>query len=145
MRLAFVVDRGETVAADVRDVVRTTLRGASRQFPGRANALTVRFAACDAIQQLNREWRGKDCPTDVLSFPLEGETAEGKPYLGDLAICWDVAQRQARRRRHSATREVALLALHGYLHLLGFDHETDDGEMERLERTLRRALLPPRV
>lgn len=145
MRLAFVVDRGETVAADVRDVVRTTLRGAAQHFPGRADALTVRFAAPDAIRQLNRDWRGKDRPTDVLSFPLEGETAEGRSYLGDLAICLVVAERQARRRRHTTTREVALLALHGYLHLLGFDHETDGGEMERLERRLRRALLPPRV
>lgn len=144
MKLAFVVDHGESLATGVRQAVRETLRKACRQFPERPAELTIRFTASEAMRSLNRQWRGQDRATDVLSFPLEGATAEGQPYLGDMAICLEVAQRQAKRRRHSQAREVALLALHGYLHLLGYDHETDNGEMERLERRLRGLLLPPR-
>ena len=84
---------------------------------------------------LNRRWRGKGRSTDVLAFPAS-EAATG--FLGDIVISIPYADRQARRRGESRAREVDRLLLHGYLHLLGFDHETDDGEMEALEAKLRK-------
>ena len=94
---------------------------------------TVSVLLCgDArMRRLNREWRRIDRPTDVLSFP------SGEPgFLGDVAIDVPYAARQARRRGHSLDREVQLLLAHGVLHLMGHDHETDDGEMFRLQRRL---------
>jgi probable rRNA maturation factor len=86
------------------------------------------------MRTLNRTWRGIDRPTDVLSFP---STDPG--YLGDIVIDVPYASRQARARGHRAPREVQLLLAHGLLHLLGYDHETDEGEMFRLQRqTVRR-------
>ena len=90
------------------------------------------------LRRLNRTFRGKDVETDVLSFPSEMED-----YAGDIAISADVAARNARRLGHSLAAEIRLLALHGVLHLAGFDHETDGGEMERKEMELRRKLRLP--
>ena len=72
----------------------------------------------------------------VLSFP--GEPSPEGAHLGDVAICYPVARIQAQRTGHPVSREVRLLLLHGVLHCLGHDHETDDGEMRKLERRLRR-------
>ena len=83
------------------------------------------------MRALNREWRRRDRPTDVLSFP-----AAGSEMLGDLVIDVPYAARQARRRGHALQREVQVLLAHGVLHLLGHDHETDDGTMFRLQRKL---------
>ncbi len=88
------------------------------------------------VRRLNRTYRRIDKATDVLSFP-------GVPPLGDIAIARGVAARQARRFGHAEAVEWRILALHGLLHLLGYDHETDRGEMTRLEARLqRRAGLP---
>jgi probable rRNA maturation factor len=87
------------------------------------------------VQALNRDYRGKDQPTDVLSF--EG-AAEG---LGDIAISVPTARRNAAALGRSLAQELDVLALHGFLHVLGHDHETDQGQMDRLERRLRRKLL----
>jgi probable rRNA maturation factor len=89
------------------------------------------------LRRLNRDYRGKDRPTDVLSFP--GEGTEGG--LGDILISVETASRNARERGRTLAEELDVLALHGLLHVLGHDHETDDGTMERLERRLRRRLL----
>ena len=95
------------------------------------------------MREYNRAFRGVNAVTDVLSFPAGGETdPEGRTYLGDIVIAVPVAARQARERGHSLAREVRILALHGYLHLLGHDHERDDGKMNRLQRRLVRRLLP---
>lgn len=93
------------------------------------------FCGDRLIAGLNRRWRGKDRPTDVLAFPAEGVAAG---FLGDIVISIPYATRQARRRGESRIREVDRLLLHGYLHLLGYDHETDRGEMEALEARLRK-------
>ena len=90
-----------------------------------------------AVRALNARYRGKDKPTDVLSFPGPGGTAG----LGDIVVSVDTAERNARRRGRTLQRELDVLALHGFLHVLGYDHETDDGTMNRLERRLRRKLL----
>ncbi len=101
-------------------------------LPGDA---TVRLAGADEMRALNREYRGQDRATDVLSFPL-GETLPDGPYAGDILVCLPVAEKQARRAGHSLERELLLLVIHGLLHLKGFDHETDAGEMLALQKRL---------
>ena len=90
-----------------------------------------------AVRALNARYRGQDRPTDVLSFPGGGSEAE----LGDIVISVETADRNARAQRRTLAQELDVLALHGFLHVLGYDHETDDGTMDRLERRLRRRLL----
>jgi len=85
------------------------------------------------VRALNRKFRRKDKPTDVLSFP-----SDQRGYLGDVVIASGIAARQARQAGHPVGTELRVLALHGLLHLLGYDHEHDDGRMARLERRLRR-------
>ena len=96
------------------------------------------------MRRLNRRYRGVDRVTDVLSFPADsGARSRADRFLGDLAIAKGVAGRQARREGHAYALELRILALHGLLHLLGYDHQTDQGEMRRLEERLRqRAGLP---
>lgn len=88
---------------------------------------------------LNRRYRGRPYPTDVLSFAA-GRSPRGNGFLGDVVISAETARRQARRYRHSLEEELKLLMLHGVLHLLGYDHETDGGRMKRREHSLRRRL-----
>lgn len=94
------------------------------------------------MRKLNREFRGKDSPTDVLSFPYHpGDMpASEEAYLGDVAVSLETASRQAAENGLSLECEVKQLILHGVLHLCGFDHETDSGEMARYELKLRRKL-----
>jgi len=98
------------------------------------------------IRELNKTYRGIDRPTDVLSFPMqEGEDTDftsppdGIVYLGDVVISYPQAQQQAKERRHSVKKEMAVLTIHGILHLLGYDH-TDDGEAQRMETRERQIL-----
>ena len=87
------------------------------------------------IRELNRRYRKRSAATDVLSFPLRENG-----YLGEVVISAPTARRQARRYRHRVEEDVKLLLLHGVLHLLGYDHETDRGQMTRREHALRRRL-----
>jgi probable rRNA maturation factor len=96
--------------------------------------VTVAVVSDARIRALNRRFRRKDSATDVLSFPAD-EPGE----LGDVIIALGVAKRQAEAAGHSLATEFRVLALHGLLHLLGYDHERDTGEMRRLEQRLRRA------
>jgi probable rRNA maturation factor len=102
--------------------------------PRARGSVTIALVPDARVQALNREFRNKDTPTDVLSFPA-GEPGQ----LGDVVIAVGVARRQAKAAGHALGTELRVLALHGLLHLLGYDHEQDDGRMERLERRLRRA------
>lgn len=95
------------------------------------------LAGDGTIRRYNRVYRGKDRPTDVLSFPGAG----GEAGLGDILISVDTAARNARALGRSLAQELDVLALHGFLHVLGYDHETDGGAMDRLEGRLRRRLL----
>jgi probable rRNA maturation factor len=115
-------------------------------------AVTVAVVNDARVRALNRQYRGKDYATDVLSFPAathearrqgsandDGRrTTPGHPHLGDIVIARGVASRQAKAAGHHERTELRVLALHGLLHLLGYDHEIDDGEMARVERRLRR-------
>ena len=96
---------------------------------------TIAFVSDKRIRELNRQFRGIDKATDVLSFP-----AEKKLNLGDIAVSVDTAAMQARENGLTLEGEIAQLILHGLLHLCGYDHETDNGEMNRFELKLRRQL-----
>jgi probable rRNA maturation factor len=110
---------------------------------GAAEALRVRgevalvLAGDRLLHRLNRDYRGQNRPTDVLSFPGDG----GEAGLGDVLISVPAAERSARGLGRTLKQELDVLALHGFLHVLGYDHETDDGTMDRLERRLRKRLL----
>jgi probable rRNA maturation factor len=97
------------------------------------------------IRRLNRGFRNQDKATDVLSFPGHSSPDQGlsfeNGYLGDIIISVERAQRQALEKKHALERELQTLAIHGVLHLLGHDHETDNGQMRRKELRLRRELL----
>lgn len=94
-----------------------------------------------AIRRLNRTFRGKNKATDVLSFPA-AEMSRGE-VAGDLAISVDTARKQAREHGHPLSVEIKVLMLHGLLHLAGYDHETDEGQMARQEQVLRARLALP--
>lgn len=103
--------------------------------------VTVLLTTDEAIRKLNRQFRGKNKATDVLSFPAEGPGAEG--IAGDVAISVTTAMGQAAEQGHSLSTEIKVLVLHGLLHLAGYDHEVDDGKMARRERKLRAQLKLP--
>ncbi len=100
------------------------------------------------LRRLNRAFRGKDAATDVLSFPAGTEIrvvgdGHARPALGDVAISGMRARAQAREHGHTTDEEIRILMLHGVLHLLGMDHETDAGRMARAERRWRREFQLP--
>ncbi len=111
-------------------------------IPTSAEGVTVAFVSDRAMRELNRLWRHKQGTTDVLSFPVEQdefEKTEGSS-LGDVIISVEQAARQAKENGLTLEQEIAQLILHGLIHLCGYDHSTDDGEMNRLELRLRRRL-----
>ncbi len=118
---------------------------------GARGDVTVALISDGRMKALNRTFLGKHSATDVLSFPAARDSERGdghaapaasgsaaRPYLGDIVIASGVAQRQAKDAGHSLATELRVLALHGLLHLLGYDHEKDGGEMAREEERLRR-------
>ncbi len=100
------------------------------------SSATIAFVSDKTIRQLNRQFRGIDKATDVLSFPDDTDESN----LGDIAISVDTASGQAKENGLQFDEEVAQLILHGLLHLCGYDHETDNGEMNKLELRLRKKL-----
>jgi probable rRNA maturation factor len=115
---------------------------ALKVVPAKGAGATVAFVSDRAMRELNRRWRGKRGTTDVLSFPAgqeEFERGEGLS-LGDVVVSAEQAARQAEEHGLDFEGEVAQLILHGLLHLCGYDHETDGGEMNALELKLRRRL-----
>jgi probable rRNA maturation factor len=108
--------------------------------------VTVCFVDDREIARLNKKFRGKPVPTDVLSFPANGTKARdfsienGRNALGDIAISPQAAKRNSIRFGRTLDEELRVLILHGVLHLAGYDHEVDDGEMDRIEARLRRRL-----
>lgn len=121
-----------------RDFTRRALQAINE----RDREATVVFVGDPAIRKLNQQFRGRDCATDVLSFPAAAEPfeSENQSSLGEVVISVDRAAAQARENRLSFKNEVEQLILHGLLHLGGYDHERDNGEMNRLELKLRKKL-----
>jgi probable rRNA maturation factor len=103
--------------------------------------VAVLLAGDATLRRLNKQFRGKDKATDVLSFPPASQTSA--KHGGDLAISFETARKQADEHGHELNEELRVLMLHGLLHLAGMDHETDDGEMAEREAKLRRKLKLP--
>jgi probable rRNA maturation factor len=113
----------------------------ARAAVGLAGEVHVLLAGDATLRRLNKSFRGKNEATDVLSFPAaDAEDGNGSGVAGDLAISLETAARQAAQFGHSLRDEVRVLLLHGVLHLAGFDHEADAGEMAAREAELRREL-----
>jgi len=124
-------NRQRKISIDEQDVHAFLARLA--RGPAKGGEFAVLVSTDDAVRKANAQFRGVRSTTDVLSFP---DDEPGR--LGDILISASRAARQAEQYRHSTTVEVKLLILHGLLHLLGFDHESDDGAMRRQERKLRK-------
>ena len=115
----------------------------ARKLAGLKGPANVQVTASRAVQALNRRFRNKNKATDVLSFPACEPVLLNKktmPLAGDIVISADIAAQNAVQLGHSAAEEVKILTLHGILHLAGFDHERDNGEMARRESELRQRL-----
>jgi probable rRNA maturation factor len=151
-----ILNRQRRVRVPVRDLEKFLSR-AHRCLRLRPETLSVCLVTNSEMARWNRAYRGKKGPTDVLSFPANGarpkrtkRSSRSDPgasvfprtpsYLGDIAIAPFVAQRNARRFGRSFSEEMRILILHGILHLMGYDHETDRGQMDRREQRLRREL-----
>ncbi|GAB4415840.1 MAG: hypothetical protein Fur0044_10980 [Anaerolineae bacterium] len=126
--------------------VQLTLRFLGNSYASSINSVTIVITDSDTVQQLNAQYRGIDAPTDVLSFentpdpdfPELDETEAG--HLGDIIIAYPVAAAQAAAAGHTAQNEVILLAVHGLLHLLGFDHDTPENK-EKMWQTQRQIMV----
>jgi probable rRNA maturation factor len=110
-----------------------------REFKVNSRSIAIAFVTDAEIARLNKTYRKKNKPTDVLSFPTQ--PSEKRPnrnkFLGDIAIAPAVARRYAKKNGRTLQTEICVLILHGLLHLLGYDHETDRGQMDRIENRLR--------
>jgi len=162
-----IANRQRRIALAVRPLS-DFLRRAQQELGFPENGVTVRLISDSAMSRLNRRFRGKSGPTDVLSFPANSvgtrrsfpvrfkpkprhavsaceaaaaqKRREDSGYVGDIALSPETARRNARLYSRSLPEELRILVLHGLIHLAGFDHEKDQGQMERLERRLRRRL-----
>ena len=136
-----IVNRQRKVSVDPERWQLFTSR-ALKATPAEAANVTIAFVSDRHMRELNRQWRGKTGTTDVLSFPA-GEDEFANPdgsNLGDVVISLEQAARQAKEHELTIDEEITQLILHGLLHLCGYDHETDNGEMNRLELRLRKKL-----
>jgi probable rRNA maturation factor len=147
-----ILNRQRQVRVSVAGLEKFLARaGRALRLPPRS--FTVCLVTNSEIARWNRAYRGKPRPTDVLSFPSEESNGASRPkskktlkktlpapYIGDIAIAPGVARRNAERFGRTFDDEMRILMLHGMLHLMGYDHETDTGQMDRRERRLRRQL-----
>jgi probable rRNA maturation factor len=126
---------------DLTDLALNRFITRARRAAALKGLVNVLITSSAEMKSLNRRFRGKDKPTDVLSFPAEPDAQ--KQFAGEIAISADMASQNARVLGHSPAAEVKILVLHGILHLRGFDHECDNGQMARREKQLRAKLRLP--
>jgi metalloprotein, YbeY/UPF0054 family len=130
---------------EIAEFVRRVLLVLDRlhRIPSEISDVSIAIVDDEAMRNLNRKFRKKNKTTDVLTFPADDSyadpNAQGRP-LGDIVISVDQARRQAVEQKHSLVTEIRYLILHGILHALGYDHETDDGAMNELEAEVRAAV-----
>lgn len=115
--------------------IKSLLEKLNRKYGQPKAEVVVSFIGPKAMRSLNKKYRNQDRPTDVLSFSLGEEGPDGKFYLGDIIICPEVAKKQARQQGHTLSREIEILAIHGFLHLIGFKHFKGIEEEEAKIRT----------
>lgn len=146
MQIDFL-DKTDSISEEQQDLLERLLQFAAKKEKVAEDAeISLTFVHNEEIQQLNREYRDKDAPTDVISFPMQEKT-EGEmdiigemlpPVLGDIIISVDKAKEQAADYNHSMERELGFLTVHGFLHLLGYDHmnEEDEKKMFRKQESI---------
>jgi probable rRNA maturation factor len=132
---------------NARTTVKKAVLAAAQAVSTPPTELAIVLSDDSTIRALNREWRGKNAPTNVLSFPaaMPGKTRSASPYIGDIVIAYQTVAREAVTDGKPFNHHLAHLAVHGFLHLLGYDHETDRdaNKMERLERRILKRLAIP--
>jgi probable rRNA maturation factor len=142
------VNNRQRMVRPARPPLESFLRRAKNELGLEKASLTVCLVSDAEIARMNQTFRKKKGPTDVLSFPMSArrrpvrlqrgsKTIRNGEYLGDIAISPATARRYAKKNGRKLSSELQVLILHGLLHLLGYDHETDGGEMDRIERKLR--------
>lgn len=119
-----------------RNRFRTLIKQLARHYARDKAEVTLAFVSSRAIKKLNRDFLKKDAPTDVLSFPMGEKAADGKFYLGDIIISPAYAFKQCLKKKHGLERELEILTIHGFLHLLGFEHFKGLEEEEKKIRAL---------
>ncbi|MEW4060138.1 rRNA maturation RNase YbeY [Bacillus siamensis] len=138
-----IIDETNSVSADALQEVEKLLQFAAEKEGVQDQAeVSVTIVTNEEIREINRDYRGKDTPTDVISFALEEEGedeveivgADMPPVLGDIIISADRTKEQAEEYGHSFMRELGFLAVHGFLHLLGYDHMTKEEEEEMFSK-----------
>jgi probable rRNA maturation factor len=143
LEIFFNDETGQTSDRETELISKLLAHAAEQEGIQEETELSVTFMTDEEIREVNSSYRGKDVPTDVISFALEelseGEVAiimsEGMPkILGDIIISVETASRQAEEYGHDFEREIGFLALHGFLHLLGYDHMTEDEEAKMFGR-----------
>jgi probable rRNA maturation factor len=145
-----IVNR-QRAARLARPPLESFLRRVKNELGLEEAGLTVRLVSDAEISRMNETFRKKKGPTDVLSFPMVARrrpvrlrrgsrTVRAGEYLGDIAISPATAKRYAKKNGRKLSSELQVLILHGVLHLLGYDHETDRGKMDRIEQKLRKRL-----
>ncbi|MDT3995545.1 rRNA maturation RNase YbeY [Mammaliicoccus sp. H-M34] len=134
------IDEQQVIDEDTKNQIESLLTFAAKKENITQEAeLSISFVDEEEIQAINRDYRDKDKVTDVISFSLEEDEPEIEGLdiprvLGDIIICLEVAKEQADSYNHSLSRELGFLALHGFLHLLGYDHMTEVDEKEMFSR-----------
>ncbi|MEB7464577.1 rRNA maturation RNase YbeY [Mammaliicoccus sciuri] len=134
------IDEQQVIDEDTKNQIESLLTFAAKKENITEEAeLSISFVDEEEIQAINHDYRDKDKVTDVISFSLEEDEPEIEGLdmprvLGDIIICLEVAKEQAESYNHSLSRELGFLALHGFLHLLGYDHMTEEDEKEMFSR-----------
>ena len=136
-----IASAGWDAEPEAKLCVQAALSAAASRVPGEGE-ISVLLTDDAAVRELNRAWRGIDKPTNVLSFPSPKQAAGLPPLLGDIAIAYETLAREAGEEGKPFLHHLAHLAVHGYLHLMGYDHLTDSEAeaMEALERDILRSL-----
>ncbi len=146
-----ILNRQRRIPLAVKSLARFSER-VQRELGFPEESVTICFVSDPVMARMNRKFRDKQGPTDVLSFPARHARARQPRsgpramqtgpdhYMGDVVISPETARRYARRRSHGLASELRVLILHGMIHLAGYDHENDNGQMMHLERRLRRRL-----
>lgn len=134
-----VIVRKQIPGLSARTLERFVLK--ARRAARVRGTVNVLVTGDNELRALNRQFRKKDKATDVLSFPAPSDSPSGlNRFAGELAISADIARKNSRRLGHTLSQEIKILTLHGILHLAGFDHEADEGQMARKENLLRQTL-----
>lgn len=145
MTFVDIIDDNNLIEDTTKDMLVELLKCAAKHenINTEITEMSLSFVSKEEIQEINRDYRGKDVPTDVISFALNDEI-EDEVYIigledefnsiGDIIICVDIAREQAQEYNHSFNREIGFLAVHGFLHLLGYDHMNEEDEKEMFDK-----------